>query len=199
MHKASSLRQFSRLCRSANNGSLVDVASKGFKSAVSGSPTVLSKQSYRASFSEDILKPAAFGIFGTASAFAAAAYFDQNSRGKQQRYGLYSAGRVYLRESDLQLLSRLPEGLVRDTAGALIGTLEGTLTPSTSIVWHHWRKSMRACCMAVQASAGVHDSQLPTQVPTSAKQNVHPVDIHVLAQNNSSLPFQLNSPDLLWR
>lgn len=119
MHKASSLRQLSRLYR-FNQGSFLDTASKGFRSAGSGSPTVLSKQAGQSAFTEDVLKPAAFGVVGTASAFAAAAYLDQKTRKQQPRYGLYQAGRVYLRESDLRFLSRLPEGPIRDTAGSLI-------------------------------------------------------------------------------
>ena len=122
MLRGHSLRQLLRLSAAPSPSVITakQVPWQGFKTAVSDSPTLLSRQPSGPDFATDILKPTAFGIFGTGAAFAVAAHFDQQLRRQQHRYGLYSEGRTYLPESDIRFLSKLPAGLIRRSAGSAI-------------------------------------------------------------------------------
>ena len=122
MLRGHSLRQLLRLSATPNPSvhTVKQVAWQGFRTAVSDSRTLLSRQPSRPDFATDVLKPAAFGVFGTGAAFAVAAHFDQQLRRQQHRYGLYGEGKTYLPESDIRFLAKLPPGFIRHLAASAI-------------------------------------------------------------------------------
>lgn len=131
MHRGHSLKQLLRICSASSTrvNFTQELAARNFKSVGSSVPTLLSKQPSSPNLATDVWKPVAFGIFGTGTAFAVAAHFDEQQR-KQKTYLIDS---VRISESDRRFISYFPAGVARDSAISALASWKTLLPHSQTL------------------------------------------------------------------
>lgn len=192
---------FRNLSRSKSLGSgYRSLFNRSFCSELSGSNSALTTHSGSLNVWADVVRPTAFGIGASASAFSLAAHIHRSKQEKQTWWP--KARREYsdvswLPHEDIRLLSKLPAGVIRDSAASLLGrwrnllphqqTLYG-ITAINLLVLGGWR--VRALQGFMQKNFLHYFPPQPTRVYTLLTANFsHRSALHLLFNSVALISF----------
>ena len=184
--------------------------SRSFSSGVTGSNGTLSTNSGSFNVWADVVRPTAFGVGASASAFSLAAYLHRQKQEETHQTWRRDAWHEYnegswLSHEDVVLLSTLPAGVIRDYAASLLGrwrnllphqqTLYG-ITAINVLVLGGWR--VKALQGFMQRNFLHYFPPQPTRVHTLLTANFsHRTILHLLLNSVALISFGAEVHDRL--
>ena len=202
------VRHLSR-SKSVGNGYRT-LLNRSFSSGVAGPNGTLSTTSGGLNVWADVVRPTVFGVGASASAFSLAAHIHRQKQEETQQAWRRDAWREYseaswLSHEDILLLSKLPAGVIRDSAASLLGrwrnllphqqTLYG-ITAINVLVLGGWR--IRALQGFMQRNFLHYFPPQPTRVYTLLTANFsHRTILHLLFNSVALISFGAEVHDRL--
>lgn len=192
------------LSRSKNFGNgYRTLLNRSFSSGVTGSNGTLVTNSGAFNIWADVVRPTAFGVGASASAFSLAAHIYRQKQETETQHTWWRDARPeysegsWLSHEDIVLLSKLPAGVIRDSAASLLGrwrnllphqqTLYG-ITAINVLVLGGWR--VRALQGFMQRNFLHYFPPQPTRVHTLLTANFsHRTILHLLFNSVALISF----------